>query len=61
MLDLLGPAPFRAAKEISLTSAVSTSLDSFKCRRTLKVGKRDYDYFDLKEAEKSGLDGIGRP
>jgi aconitate hydratase len=43
-----------------LTSAVSTSLDSFKCRRTLKVGKRDYDYFDLKEAEKSGLDGIGR-
>ncbi len=43
-----------------MTSAVSTSLDSFKCRRTLKVGKRDYDYFDLKEAEKSGLDGIGR-
>jgi len=33
----------RAAKEISLTSAVSTSLDSFKCRRTLKVGKRQYD------------------
>jgi aconitate hydratase A / 2-methylisocitrate dehydratase len=43
-----------------LTSAVSTSLDSFKCRRTLKVGKREYDYFDLKEAEAAGLDGIGK-
>ncbi|MEZ5828484.1 MAG: aconitate hydratase AcnA [Hyphomicrobiales bacterium] len=43
-----------------MTSAVSTSLDSFKCRRTLKVGKRDYDYFDLKEAEAAGLEGIGR-
>jgi aconitate hydratase len=43
-----------------LTSAVSTSLDSFKCRRTLKVSKRAYDYFDLKEAESAGLEGIGR-
>ena len=43
-----------------MTSAVSTSLDSFKCRRTLKVGKREYDYFDLKVAEKAGLDGISR-
>jgi hypothetical protein len=43
-----------------LTSAVSTSFDSFKCRRTLKVGKREYDYFDLKKAEAAGLDGIGR-
>src|SRR5665811_627132 len=58
---LLGPARFLGpSKEISLTSAVSTSLDSFKCRRTLKVGKRDYDYFDLKVAEDSGLDGISR-
>ncbi|HUU66331.1 MAG TPA: aconitate hydratase AcnA [Methyloceanibacter sp.] len=39
---------------------VSTSLDSFKCRRTLRVGKRAYDYFDLKEAEAAGLDGISR-
>jgi aconitate hydratase len=44
----------------SATSAVLTSLDSFKCRRTLHVGKRDYDYFDLKEAEGVGLDGISR-
>jgi aconitate hydratase len=57
---LLGLARFRAVKEISLTSAVSTSLDSFRCRRTLKVGKRAYDYFDLKKAEDAGLRGIGR-
>jgi len=43
-----------------LTSAATTSLDSFKCRRSLKVGKREYDYFDLKQAEANGLDGIGR-
>jgi len=43
-----------------LTSAVSTSLDSFVCRRTLKVGKREYEYFDLKKAEARGLDGISR-
>ncbi|MEM7398181.1 MAG: aconitase family protein, partial [Pseudomonadota bacterium] len=36
-----------------------TSLDSFKCRRTLKVGKREYEYFDLKVAEKAGLHGVG--
>lgn len=41
-----------------MTSADLTSLDSFECRRTLKVGKRVYDYFDLKAAETSGLDGI---
>ncbi|MHA1517757.1 MAG: aconitate hydratase AcnA [Alphaproteobacteria bacterium] len=41
-------------------SAVSTSLDSFKCRRTLKVGKREYDYFDLKKAGAAGLNGISR-
>jgi len=49
-----------ASKETSLTSAATTSLDSFKCRRTLKVGKREYDYFDLKVAEAAGLDGISR-
>jgi aconitate hydratase len=39
---------------------VSTSLDSYKCRRTLKVGSTEYTYFDLKEAEKNGLAGISR-
>jgi aconitate hydratase A / 2-methylisocitrate dehydratase len=50
----------RVPKEIPLTSATPPSLDSFKCRRTLKVGKRAYDYFDLKEAEAAGLEGISR-
>jgi len=40
-----------------LTSVASASLDSFKCRRTLKVGGRAYDYFDLKQAEANGLAG----
>ncbi len=39
---------------------MSNSLDSFNCRRTLKVGDKDYTYFSLVEAEKNGLDGIGR-
>ena len=43
-----------------MTSVAETSLDSFNCRRTLKVGKRSYDYFDLKEAEANGLAGVGR-
>jgi aconitate hydratase len=41
-----------------LTAAVEPSLDSFKCRRTLKVDGAKYDYFSLKEAEANGLDGI---
>jgi len=39
---------------------VTKSLDSFNCRRTLKVGSTDYVYFDLKEAEKNGLTGASR-
>jgi len=40
---------------------VSTqSLDSFKSRKTLKVGKREYVYYDLAEAEKHGLPGISK-
>ncbi len=35
-----------------------TALDSFKCRRTLKVGKKTYDYYSLPVAEKNGLAGI---
>ncbi|PTM51784.1 aconitate hydratase AcnA [Phreatobacter oligotrophus] len=34
------------------------SLDSFKARKTLKVGTKSYVYFSLKEAEKNGLAGI---
>ncbi|WP_048647312.1 aconitate hydratase AcnA [Nitratireductor soli] len=39
---------------------MSKSLDSFNCRRTLKVGDAEYVYFDLKQAENNGLAGISR-
>ncbi len=31
-----------------------TSVDSFKCARTLKVGSKTYAYFSLPAAEKAG-------
>ncbi len=34
------------------------SLDSFKCRKTLKVGTKSYTIFNLKAAEKNGLAGV---
>src|ERR1051326_5494415 len=37
-----------------------TSLDSFKCRKTLKVGSKTYVYFSLTAAEKNGLKGISK-
>src|SRR3984885_12567315 len=37
-----------------------TSLDSFKCARTLAVGTRNYVYYSLPVAEKNGLKGISR-
>jgi aconitate hydratase len=37
-----------------------TSVDSFKCARTLKVGSKTYAYFSLPAAEKAGLKGISR-
>jgi aconitate hydratase len=37
-----------------------TSLDSFKCARTLKVGNKNYLYYSLPVAEKNGLKGISR-
>jgi aconitate hydratase len=36
------------------------SLDSFRCCKTLKVGKKTYAYFSLPAAEKNGLKGISR-
>jgi len=36
------------------------SLDSFKCRKTLKVGDKTYTYYSLPEAEKNGLAGISK-
>ena len=37
-----------------------TSVDSFKCARTLKVGSKTYAYYSLPAAEKAGLKGISR-
>src|SRR5499433_2508364 len=39
---------------------VMTSLDSFKCARTLEVGNKTYAYYSLPAAEKGGLKGISR-
>ncbi len=38
----------------------TTSLDSFKCKKTLTVGSKSYEYFSLPDAEKNGLPGISR-
>jgi len=37
-----------------------SSIDSFKCRKTLTVGAKSYHYFSLKAAEKNGLAGISQ-
>jgi aconitate hydratase len=37
-----------------------TSLDSFRCCRTLTVGSKTYAYYSLPVAEKNGLKGISR-
>src|SRR3972149_4840428 len=37
-----------------------TSLDSFNCCRSLKVGTKSYAYYSLPIAEKNGLKGISR-
>jgi len=36
------------------------SLDSFKSLKKLSVGPKQFSYFDLKEAEKNGLDGVSK-
>jgi aconitate hydratase len=40
--------------------AVMASLDSFKSRKTLDVGGKQYVYYSLKDAEANGLAGISR-
>ena len=39
---------------------MSTSLDTFKSRRTLTAGGKSYAYFSLTAAEKNGLKGISK-
>ena len=37
-----------------------SQIDSFKCRKTLTVGDKEYVYYSLTEAEKNGLEGISK-
>ena len=37
-----------------------STLDSFKCRKTLKVGSKSFAYFSLPDAEQNGLAGLSR-
>src|SRR5918992_4703208 len=39
---------------------MDSSLDSFKCRKILKIGSKQYCYYSLPAAEKNGLTGISR-
>jgi aconitate hydratase len=43
-----------------METLIMTSLDSFRCCRTLKVGSKTYAYYSLPVAEKNGLKGISR-
>jgi aconitate hydratase len=46
--------------EDPLSATAPTSLDSFKCRKTLAAGGKSYTYYSLPDAEKNGLAGISR-
>ena len=39
---------------------IVTSLDSFKCKKTLTAAGKTYTYFSLPDAEKSGLKGVSQ-
>ena len=41
-------------------SAAPAPPDTFKCRKTLKVGGKTYEYFSLPDAEKNGLGGLSK-
>jgi aconitate hydratase len=43
-----------------METADMTSLDSFRCCKTLEVGSKTYAYFSLPTAERNGLKGISR-
>src|SRR6201989_2138838 len=43
-----------------METALMTSLDSFRCCKTLQVGSKTYAYFSLPIAERNGLKGISR-
>ncbi|OKL44922.1 aconitate hydratase AcnA [Pseudovibrio exalbescens] len=39
---------------------MTTSLDSFGAKKTLKVGDKSYTYFSIPDAEKNGLEGVSK-
>ncbi|HRK19500.1 MAG TPA: aconitate hydratase AcnA [Hyphomicrobiaceae bacterium] len=41
-------------------SLTPQSLDSFRCKKTLTVGGKTYEYFSLPDAEKNGLTGLSK-
>jgi aconitate hydratase len=41
-------------------SATHAPLDTFKSRKSLKVGSRSYEYYSLPDAERNGLAGLSR-
>ncbi|MEW5963188.1 MAG: aconitate hydratase AcnA [Pseudomonadota bacterium] len=43
-----------------MSATAPTSLDSFKCRKTLAAGGKSYITFSLPDAERNGLAGISR-
>jgi aconitate hydratase A / 2-methylisocitrate dehydratase len=43
-----------------METAEMTSLDSFRCCKTLQVGSKSYAYFSLPTAERNGLKGTSR-
>jgi aconitate hydratase len=43
-----------------METALMTSLDSFRCCKTLKAGGKTYAYYSLPTAERNGLKGISR-
>jgi len=49
-----------ALRRAKLTSQSQKSLDSFKCRSTLNVNGKTYEYFSLPEAEANGLEGLSK-
>lgn len=51
---------YPAANSAGTEHHAMTSIDSFNCTRTLKVGNRNYVYYSLPVAEKNGLKGISR-
>src|SRR5262245_33242122 len=56
----LGALAGKFARRLPLMSTAAPHPDSFKCRKTLSVGGRTYEYFSLSDAENNGLGGLSK-